>query len=174
MNVILHTRRLLLREMTDDDLDFVAEMLADAQVMRHYPQTYERDEAQRWLRRQQQRYTDEGYGLWLAVLQATGQSIGQVGLTRQTVDGVPQPEIGYLVHRPYWRKGYAREAAAATRNWAFSQRGLEQVISLVRPVNIPSQRVALSIGMKPQRLTMYAGLEHLVFAVQRGACPSDG
>jgi RimJ/RimL family protein N-acetyltransferase len=166
-NVILETPRLRLREMTWDDLDFVAAMLGDPNVMRHYPQVHTRGEAELWLKKMVERYRDDGHALWLVSLRAEGQPIGQVGLLRQHVDGVDEPEIGYLVHAPYWRQGYAFEAASAVRDFAFATLHKSRVISLIRPGNIPSQRVALRLGMKPERLTKFRDFDTLVFSLAR-------
>jgi ribosomal-protein-alanine N-acetyltransferase len=165
--VILETRRLTLREMSLDDLDFVAEMLAHPEVMRFYPKCHSRAESAQWVERQMARYQRDGHGLWLALDRASGEPVGQIGLVLQQVDGVAMPEVGYLVHRPYWRRGLASEAAAATRDHAFQRLGLERVISLIRPENLPSQGVARRIGMRPEGRTLHAHLDHVVFAVRR-------
>jgi ribosomal-protein-alanine N-acetyltransferase len=165
--VILETERLILREMSLEDLDFVAEMLAHPEVMRFYPKCYSRDESAQWVERQMDRYLRDGHGLWLALDRVSGEPMGQIGLTLQQVAGVAMPEVGYLVHRPYWRRGLASEAAAATRDHAFQHLGVERVISLIRPENLPSQGVARRIGMRPEGRTLHAGLEHVVFAVWR-------
>lgn len=171
MEPVIETPRLILREMSLDDLDFVASMLADPQVMRFYPKCYSRDEAETWVRRQMQRYRTDGHGLWLAIDKPHGKPVGQVGLAMQQVEGEFLPEVGYLIHAPFWKRGFASEAAAATRDHAFHTLGKERVISLVRPVNIPSQRVALKIGMKPVQITMHADLEHIVFSLSRTGGP---
>ncbi len=49
MRFVLETDRLALREMSLDDLDFVATMLADPQVMRFYPKCYSREESAGWI-----------------------------------------------------------------------------------------------------------------------------
>jgi RimJ/RimL family protein N-acetyltransferase len=77
-------------------------------------------------------------------------------------------EVGYMIHRPYWRRGLATEAATATRDYAFFKLDKPRVISLVRPVNLPSQGVARKIGMQPEdHLVQHGGFEHFVFAVSR-------
>jgi RimJ/RimL family protein N-acetyltransferase len=174
MQPVLQTPRLVLRELALADLDFVAAMLADPEVMRYYPKCYTRAEAEGWVRRQLARYARYGHGLWLALDRATGQPVGQVGLVVQEVDGVEEAEVGYLIHRPFWRRGLASEAAAATRDHAFTACAKARVISLVRPENVPSQGVAVKIGMAPERRTQFHGLEHIVFAVSRPADHASG
>lgn len=164
---ILETERLALREMTDDDLPFVSAMLGDAETMRFYPKVYTPLEARLWLARQQRRYAADGHGLWLVADRITGDRIGQVGLARQDVEGQSQPEIGWLVRRACWRRGFATEAASAVRDLAFGAMGLDRVISLIRPVNAPSQGVARKIGMQPEREVTFHDFRHLVFAVLR-------
>jgi RimJ/RimL family protein N-acetyltransferase len=167
MSLILETPRLTLRELTLRDLDFVAAMLAHPEVMRFWPKTCTRAEAEAWIRQQQERYAREGYGYWLAAGKAAGQPIGQAGLLRQEVDGVTETGIGYLIHRPFWRQGYATEAAAACRDHAFDQLGRERVVVLVRPENVVSARVAEKIGFLRERETIYAGFAHTVFVKRR-------
>lgn len=172
---VFETERLRAREMTLDDLDFVAAMLAHPEVMRFYPKRYSRDEARGWVERQLERYREHGHALWLIEERGGGEPVGQVGLVAQRVNGALQPEVGYLVHRPFWRRGYATEAALATRDHAFHVLGLPRVVSLIRAVNLPSQGVARKLGMRPQGTALHAGSEHLVFAVARpDAAPRDG
>ena len=167
--MILETARLRLRELQPADLDFVAEMLADPEVMRYYPKRYAREEAREWLERQRGRYVRDGHALWLVEDRADGTPVGQVGLVMQTVDDAPVPEVGYLVHRPYWRRGYAAEAARGVRDHAFSVFGYPRVVSLIRPENAPSQAVARTLGMRPTARTLHGGFLSDVWSVERPA-----
>ena len=164
----IETARLLLREMSPDDLDFVAAMLAHPEVMRYYPKCYSRDEAAVWIERQMRRYARHGHGLWLAIERATGDPVGQVGLLIQQVRGVEEKEVAYLIHRPHWRRGFATEAGAAARDYAFAVLGRQRVIALIRPENVPSIGVARKLGLKeePDRV-QHSGFEHIVFSVAR-------
>ncbi|HYB53446.1 MAG TPA: GNAT family N-acetyltransferase [Thermoanaerobaculia bacterium] len=166
MSVVLETPRLRLRELALEDLDFVAEMLGDRDVMRFYPKPLDREESRQWIERQLLRYSDHGHGLWMAEDRSTGAPVGQVGLVLQQVEGDWEPEIGYLIHRPFWRRGFASEAALAVRDDAFGARGERRVISLIRPENLPSQGVARKIGMAPEREVHFLGSRHVVFAAR--------
>jgi ribosomal-protein-alanine N-acetyltransferase len=165
---ILETERLDLSEMSQADLDFIAEILADPEVMRYYPRRLSREEAAAWVGRQIERYRAHGHGLWLVRERSSGEPVGQVGLVMQSVEGVLEPEIGYLIHRPFWRRGYASEAAAATRDHAFGALGKPRVVSLIRPENLASQGVARRIGMvREDRTVSHGGFPHWVFSVAR-------
>ncbi len=164
---VLETERLELRELTAGDLPFVAEMVGDAETMRFYPHPFTPLEARHWLQRQLDRYARDGHGLWLVVERKTGQRVGQVGLAIQDVDGIKEPEIGWLIHRRHQRKGFATEAGLGVRDHAFGTMGLDRVISLIRPINEPSQGVARKVGMDVERETDFHGYRHLVFAVRR-------
>jgi len=171
VNGLPSSPRLAFRELTAGDLDFVAALLGHPEVMRHYPKVHTRAEALAWIERQRARYARDGHGLWLVSDRDTGEPRGQVGLVMQEIDGAAEPEIGYLIHRPFWRQGLATEAALATRAWAFETRGLPRVISLIRPENLPSQGVAAKLGMTPGKRALFHGLEHIVFAVRNGVAP---
>lgn len=165
---ILETPRLVLREMSPADLDFVAAMLADAEVMRYYPRCYSREEAAVWIERQSKRYARHGHGLWLVLDKADGRPVGQVGLLIQNLRGVEEKEVAYLIHRPFWRRGFATESASACRDYAFQTLGRERVFALIRPENEPSQAVAVKLGMTPEPQQIeHSGFAHLVFSISR-------
>jgi RimJ/RimL family protein N-acetyltransferase len=164
-NLVLETSRLRLRELVPEDLGFMAEMLADAEVMRYYPKRLTRELSADWIERQIARYKTDGYGLWLAEARESGQPVGQVGLVRQQINGADECEVGYLIHQPYWRHGFASEGAIACRDYAFKTLHLPRVISLVRPENAASQGVARKLGMEVIGRAPHGGYEHLVFAV---------
>ncbi|HTM02203.1 MAG TPA: GNAT family N-acetyltransferase [Vicinamibacterales bacterium] len=166
--VILETERLTLRELEPNDLDFLASMMADPDVSHHYDRRFSREASEQWLNRQLERYATDGHGMWLAMDKATGAPVGQVGLVIQTVENRRRPEIGWLLDRPQWGKGYATEAGAAVRDAAFSRWKYPEVISLIRPANLPSQRVAERIGLKPGPRVWFNGSEHIVFQQSAG------
>jgi len=119
MRFILETERLILREFATSDLEPLSKILSDPVTMQFYPAPLNRDQVAEWITRNQNRYREIGYGLWAMLLKITGELIGDCGLTRQTVDGAAEIEIGYHVRRDLWGRGYAPEAAVAARDWGF-------------------------------------------------------
>ena len=144
----LKTERLLLREMNRDDYDALFAVLADADIMRHYPYTFGEERIRAWIERNMARYRNNGFGLWAVCLKSTGEMIGDCGLTLQNIDGETLPEIGFHIRRDCQRKGYAKEAARAVRDWAFANTGYPALYSYCKSTNMPSYRTAESIGMR--------------------------
>jgi len=168
---MIETKRLYMREMTQDDYDALCRILQDPEVMYAYDGPFSDEEAQAWLDKQLYRYATDGLGLLAVVLKETGEMIGQCGITMQEYGGGLIPEIGYLLQKAHWHRGYASEAAIACREYAFTQLGIKKVYSIIRDTNIPSQNVAKRNGMKcvAQFIKNYRGVDmpHLLFAVDR-------
>ena len=66
----------------------------------------------------------------------------------QNIDGKLLPEIGYHIHKDFWQQGYASEAAAAVRDWAFENTKYDCLYSYMKYSNVPSYKTAQKIGMK--------------------------
>jgi RimJ/RimL family protein N-acetyltransferase len=160
----LTTGRLALREMTDADLDDMAALLGDEQLMRYYPRPKTREEAQGWVNWNKGLYQEHGFGLWLVTLADTGEFVGDCGLTVQQVDGVAEIEVGYHVRSDLQGLGYATEAAAAARDFGRDTLGLQRLIAIINPDNTPSQRVAAKIGLQPEKRSVVFGQERVIFA----------
>ena len=145
--MVLETKRLILREYTPDDFDALYAILSDPVTMQHYPKPYDESGTKRWLDWSISNYATYGFGLWAVILKETGTFIGDCGLTMQPIDGQQLPEIGYHIHKDYWQQGYAKEAAAAVRDWAFENRDFECLYSYMKYTNVGSYSTARSIGM---------------------------
>jgi RimJ/RimL family protein N-acetyltransferase len=142
------TDRLILREYTLDDFDALYEILSDEETMAHYPKPFDEDRVRDWIQWNLNNYKKYGFGLWALVLKETGEFIGDCGLTLQIIDGEGLPEIGYHVHKKYWRQGLGKEAAQAVRDWAFTNTTYDILYSYMKYTNVPSYKTALANGMK--------------------------
>ena len=146
--MMIETERLLLREMTEQDFDSLYKVLSDSSIMQHYPYHFDEIKVRNWIARNMERYRILGFGLWAVCLKDTGEMIGDCGLTMQLINGQIKPEIGYHIRQDQQRKGYAKEAAIAVRDWTFHNTPFHIVYSYMKYTNEPSCKVALSYGCK--------------------------
>jgi RimJ/RimL family protein N-acetyltransferase len=157
--------RLTFREMADTDLDDIAALVGDKDVMRFYPKPKTRSEARDWITRNQRRYRDYGFGLWIISVRDSGEFIGDCGLTLQPVDGIDELEVGYHVRTSMQGQGYGTEAAAASRDFARDVLEADRLIAIINPANVPSQRVATKIGLTVEkRAAAPNGTEAVIYA----------
>ena len=166
--MIIATNRLFLREMNLDDYDALYAVLSDSDIMRHYPHTFDEARVRNWIHRNIERYRVFGFGLWAVCLQADGRMIGDCGLTIQNANGAFLPEIGYHIARVHQRKGYAKEAARAVRDWTFEHTPFGMVYSYMKKDNIASCATARANDMRYlNEYTDKEGDQTLVFGISR-------
>jgi RimJ/RimL family protein N-acetyltransferase len=146
--------RLFFRELTDSDIDNLQTIFADPIAMQHYPSTKSIAQTQQWIDWTRKNYDRFGHGLWAVHLIGTGEFVGQCGLIPQNIRSEDEIEIGYLLRRTHWRRGYATEAAAACRDFGFSALRAQKLVSFINPNNDPSKRVAERIGMTLETLLL--------------------
>ena len=144
----IETERLILREMTEHDFDALYSVLADADIMRHYPYAFDEEKVRSWIARNMERYRTFGFGLWAVCLRETGEMIGDCGLTMQLINGQIKPEIGYHIRADKQLKGYAKEAAIAVRDWTFNNTPFNIIYSYMKYTNEASVQTAISYGCK--------------------------
>jgi len=163
------TGRLHFRRFRDADVEVLAEMFADPEVMRFSPRgLFDYDQTVEWLAGHHERFDPTGpWGFRAAIVKETGAYAGHVGLLNQTVEGVEYPEVGYWLHRAHWGKGYATEAARAFRDHAFAARGFDHVISLIVPDNLASQAVARRNGLVEEARARWKDLDVIRFGITR-------
>ena len=148
--------------MGPDDLDAMARLLGDPEVMAHYPRPRTRDEAAQWIRWNQDNYARDGFGLWL-LHDLDGTFVGDCGLTWQLVDGVEDLEIGYHLLPEFQGQGLATEAATACLDLARA-RGIQRLIAIIAPDNLASRRLAERVGLALEKETTKSGLPVQVFS----------
>ncbi len=169
--MILETKRLILREINEHDFEDIREILQNSKVMYAYEHDFTDEDVHEWIDRQIIRYKKYGFGLWAVILKTTGNVIGQAGLTMQPYKNEEVLEIGYLLKYQYWHKGYAREAAAACKEYAFEKLNQYKVYSIIKADNWRSVKVAESIGMKKETefITRYynGDMLHYLYCIEK-------
>ena len=191
--IVLETDRLILRHFEWTDLDALAAIMGDPEVMRFIgngaAKTREQterlvrfwmtDNERSWeehtlerlpqLRRAIER--DAHCSLWATVQKRSNRLIGRCGLVAWDLEGQKEVEVGYLIAKKHWCQGYATEAARAVRDYGFERLGFDRLISLIQPGNVASQRVAINNGMRHTRDVKIGEVPAMLFAIDRKVQP---
>ncbi|MBW4555212.1 MAG: GNAT family N-acetyltransferase [Trichormus sp. ATA11-4-KO1] len=163
----LDTQRLILRELRATDFDAYAQMCNDPEVMRYIGtgKPLSRSESWRNMAMIVGHWQLRGYGMWAVEQRQSSEMIGRIGCWQP--EGWPGFEIGWSLRRAYWGRGLATEGAKAAIDYAFQELKQSHVISLIRPENVASIRVAQKLGEKLQGTTEILGNEVVIYGISR-------
>ena len=164
----LETARLILRPFRENDVDLMAELMANPDFMRFSLGVYSRQQTAAFVEKVIGWQRDGLPSQFALITRSNGTLVGYCGFFHQIVDEIEEIEIGYRLHPAHWNQGLATEAATAVRDHAFRDLKLPRVISLIHPDNIESRRVAEKIGMTHEKETVFRGFPTIVFAISRG------
>lgn len=154
----LTTARLTLRELDHDDAPFLLELLNDPDFIRHIADRGVRDlpAARRYLDEGLRvMYRNHGMGLWRVGLADDDTPVGLCGLLRR--DWLPDPDLGYAFLPAFRGRGYALEAARATLDWGWRERGAQRVLAIVSPGNAASIALLQRLGFGFEGLQQMPG-----------------
>jgi len=167
--VIVQTERLFLRPMVYDDADVLQRLFGDPMAMEFIPVVPKnREETLEWIGKVRHRYQIDGFCLYACIKKEDDAFIGYCGLLLQKdIDGQDEVEVGYVLFPQFWKNGFATEAAVACKNFGFDHFGFEKIISLIRPENLPSRRVAERNGMIVEKEIVRWGNPHLVYMARK-------
>lgn len=142
----LSTPRLTLRGWLPEDVDDWRRICGDPETMRYIGDGTPMPPDRSWhaLSFLLGHWALRGYGMWAVTERTTGALLGRAGLYHP--EGWYGLELGWLIDRRRWGEGIATEAAAAAARWAFDVLEADHLISLVRPANRASIRVAEKLG----------------------------
>jgi len=165
--VTLQTERLILRMFREEDFEQHASICADPEVTLYLGEgrPLSRLEAWRSLAAILGHWQLRGYGPWAVEERATGNLIGRIGFFNP--DSWPGFELGWVLGRESWGKGYASEGARRALDYAFTEMGRDHVISLIHPENTASIKVAERLGEKVEGQTELFGHAVLIYGINR-------
>lgn len=163
MSVELTTERLLLRHLVPGDFDAVRQIHSDPRIMAIYGGVFDEQKTHEYIQRNIDRYARDGVGFFAVTLKDSGELIGCGGIVMQETDQGVEPEVGYQMRYDQWGKGYATEMALGCMKYVFETMKSDHVISLIRPDNAASKRVAEKNGLKVDREYVWNGQLHLVY-----------
>ena len=154
---MIETERLVLRKPRPEDAPDLAVAYADPEVVRFMGDgsTATLTEVEEGIAEWLDRWESWGMSLCSLERREDGRVVGRAGFLRWDPEtwqvGGDETELGWLLAREHWGQGYATEAALALRDWAVAERGLTRLISLIRPGNDRSVRVAERLGERYER-----------------------
>jgi RimJ/RimL family protein N-acetyltransferase len=163
----LKTERLTLRPFGEDDVLALFELSQHLEVVRYVgdrrvPTLQETWRAVAgWIGH----WAMRGYGQWAIEERSSARFIGRAGIINPAE--WPGPEVGYLLGRDWWGRGYATEAARAAMNWGFEQMSFDELISLIDPENAASIAVATRLGESLRGDMNLLGHRVLIYGISR-------
>lgn len=150
----LQSDRLLLRAWQPSDLEPLAALNADPQVMRYFPATLSTEQSQAMLERLGEHHSRSGFTFWALERRDTAEMIGMTGIAVVnfpapfTAATDPAVEIGWRLAHAAQGQGFATEAARAALAHALGSLELPEIVSFTTVDNLASQRVMQKIGMQ--------------------------
>lgn len=153
----LETERLVIRPWQPDDRPAFTAVMADSQVTQyvHGGQPYSKAEVDEWFARQARHLAEHDVCMGALVEKSTGRLAGIAGT--QPLGTTGNLEVGWILAREAWGRGYATEAGAAAMRHVLGTLARPRVIAIISPENEPSKRVATRLGMKYE--ARYTGAE---------------
>lgn len=162
---IIETERLRLRRLRDSDIDDLAALFADPDVMRYVGNGVptDRTEAQKALESIVAHWERHGFGRWAIEDKQTNEFVGYGGL--RSLFGTP--EVVYHFAKRYWGKGFATEMARASLQFGFNEKGFERIVAIAKPENTASIHVMEKAGMHFEMQTSYYDIEVVQYSISR-------
>lgn len=162
----LSTERLALRPFNMGDAPNLFKIVQETDIFRYFPNqtAWEMEKVERNIKYQIDQWQLHGYGQMAVTLAETGRLMGWCGL--EFISETGETEVGYLLSKAFWGKGYATEAARESVRFGLETIGLKEIVGLTDPQNIASQKVLEKCGMAFTRRQAYFGMEMFRYAIQ--------
>lgn len=164
-DTILTTKRIRLEKIGTEHKSDLFALLSNPKVHKYFPKPLGRNESIAFFEEIQYRYDTDGYCFWAAIRKTDSIFLGICGLLSQVIDGQKETEVGYRLLDEFWGQGYGTEAAGGCIQYGKKVLKLASIISLIRPVNLPSIRVAEKNGLILEKETVFHNMRHLVYRI---------
>ncbi len=163
---IAKTKRCLVREMQESDLDSLYRLYQDKEVTRYTEGLYEDPEEEKVYITNyiQHIYRYYGFGTWLIFEKETGKLIGRAGFNYRP--GFKDPELGFLIGVPYQRKGYAYEVCRKLIELGKEEFEFDAVSAFVEKENEASCHLCIKLGFFYKEDVVIDGKTYLHFYLE--------
>lgn len=170
----IRTARLTLRPLEPGDAVVLHRIYQSDGVLQYFPTTVPPplERLERFVASQQEHWEKHGYGNWALLPDQETEIVGWAGL--QFLPELGETEVGFLLDRPFWGKGYATEAARASIRVGFEVCDVDHIIALAHPENTASRRVIEKCGMTYVDTIHIWGIGLMRHRMVRGACVETG
>jgi len=170
--ILLETERLNLRKMHNDDVKEISLIISDIEVMYAWERAFTtKKDALDWIIKQRRRYKHEQVGYFLATDKTSSEVIGMIGLMWNEINGERILEVGYILKKSCWHKGYATEGALARLKYGFDLFDIPKIIATIRPENTAAIAVAerINLVLVAESDKEYDGklMRHLIYEIER-------
>lgn len=168
--IIVESERLIVRELTLEDLPAIIQMNADRRITKYIrggKHLSEEEEAQLLEKRVRAYRKANGLGVWAICLKKDLQLIGIVSLMLLEKDELHHGKIhlGFRIGVEFWKKGYAREVGRTMINYAFNTLRLKKISAFSDKENEASIAVLTDLGFEKLGETLiygYSGEEYVL------------
>jgi ribosomal-protein-alanine N-acetyltransferase len=162
----LTTPRLTLRPFTLDDVTHLHHIMNEPNIMQYFPNTEPPDmeRVRKIIENQLNHWDEHNLGWWAVVPIGQSQLIGWNGL--QYLPETDEVEVGYLLSKQFWGRGYATEGARASIQFGFENFDFKEIIGLTHPENLASQNVLKKCGMQFTKSAEYFGIQVFQFTLK--------
>ena len=149
LSSVIETPRLILKEFTTEDSDFIIELLNSPGWLKYIGSRdiKTQEDAVNYIENRIRRsYLESGFGFYLMVIRASGAKAGMCGLVKR--DSLDEIDIGFALLPQYENFGYAYESADAVMNFAKDKLKLYRLAAITVPYNSSSIKLLEKLGMK--------------------------
>lgn len=166
-DVLLETRRLLLRPVLDSELDLLYGHWSVPEVGRWLwdDEIPTREQIGTEVAKSRETFSSSGYGIW-GVFRRDGTFVGTCGLL-VVPEGTDEVEILFSIEPREWRRGYAAEAAAEVLRYGLEDVGLDTVVGRCDVPNEPSRRLLEKLGMVFEKRAPIEGVDCYHYRLRR-------
>lgn len=150
---ILETERLILREITEADAEFILDLLNQPSFIKYIGDRNVRtvDAARDYIEsRFIKSYLENNFGFYAVVLKETNLPIGICGFVKR--DSLPEADIGFAFLSDYERKGYGYESASAVLEYGKKSLNFKRLLAITAQNNQSSIKLLEKLGFKFERL----------------------
>jgi RimJ/RimL family protein N-acetyltransferase len=164
--IVVETEHLNLEIITKNHIANLHLLLSNPKVQEFFPKILNKQETEEFYEKIRERYKSDGFCFWAVTRKNDNAFIGICGLLKQVIDNKNEIEVGYRLLSKYWGNGYGTEAANGCIEYAKNQLNLKSIIALIRPINSPSEQVALNCGLQLEKETIFHSLPHHVYRIK--------